>query len=320
MKVESLRLLSFHENCHLLMLMSWQPWKDHLQALDPVILAKNGFCYAGVRGVVKCAFCSRRFYPNSYTTLKQLQDEHSQITPTCKFDTMNNIPIEKEHPAVTLPLTDQVFPGAFPLLPKREHTVHYIRDESHIYARMGYFNIEMINIEDRKKTFKLQKHPTTSEMIDKLASAGFFFKGPGQFVECYQCGLGLLWYNEEICPFEAHLLYNVRCSHTILMKGERFAETFKYRVAERVTAILNSNSTNDIRSVIKPTNTNKPAADAVSHSGDSTISCIICFNNPRNIILFPCRHIALCHECTSNINKCSVCNCVFKSFARVYIA
>jgi hypothetical protein len=178
----------------------------------------------------------------------------------------------------------------------------------------------MINTEDRKNTFCRQKQTTaTPEMIDKLAIAGFYFKGPGLFIECYQCGLGLLRYNNEICPFEAHLLYNVRCSHSILIKGEIFAEKFKYRIAERVTSILNSNSTDDIRTVIKPKDVYNSDVGGL-HSDDGKVACIICFNNTRNIILFPCRHIALCHECTANTHKCAVCNNEYTAFTRVYIA
>ncbi|KAF0983494.1 hypothetical protein FDP41_010559 [Naegleria fowleri] len=42
--------------------------------------------------------------------------------------------------------------------------------------------------------------------------------------------------------------------------------------------------------------------------------CIVCFSEPREVILLPCKHKCVCHECFSRIDKCPICRSNVRSF------
>ena len=35
--------------------------------------------------------------------------------------------------------------------------------------------------------------------------------------------------------------------------------------------------------------------------------CVVCYKNPKNIILEPCYHFSICKECLNKLNTCPVC-------------
>jgi hypothetical protein len=35
--------------------------------------------------------------------------------------------------------------------------------------------------------------------------------------------------------------------------------------------------------------------------------CKICFDNPREILYFPCLHLAVCKSCDNNLDECPIC-------------
>lgn len=45
-------------------------------------------------------------------------------------------------------------------------------------------------------------------------------------------------------------------------------------------------------------------------------SCSICMTEIKNIILLPCRHFCVCHQCFDKIDKCPVCRSAIISFVR----
>ncbi|EFC45085.1 predicted protein [Naegleria gruberi] len=42
--------------------------------------------------------------------------------------------------------------------------------------------------------------------------------------------------------------------------------------------------------------------------------CIVCFSEPRDITILPCKHKCVCHECFSRIDKCPICRTNVRSF------
>lgn len=49
--------------------------------------------------------------------------------------------------------------------------------------------------------------------------------------------------------------------------------------------------------------------------------CLVCYQNPREIILLPCGHVCLCLDCSERINDlCPVCRAEIQSKATAYIA
>lgn len=49
--------------------------------------------------------------------------------------------------------------------------------------------------------------------------------------------------------------------------------------------------------------------------------CLVCCQNPREIILLPCGHVCLCLDCSERINDlCPVCRAEIQTKATAYIA
>ncbi|CDJ60679.1 hypothetical protein, conserved [Eimeria maxima] len=53
-----------------------------------------------------------------------------------------------------------------------------------------------------------------------------------------------------------------------------------------------------------------------SSSGTLDLECLVCMTNPKNVVLYPCRHCALCLECLQALHqeKCPVCRSHFFGF------
>eukprot|EP00931_Biecheleriopsis_adriatica_P115666 TRINITY_DN91435_c0_g1_i1.p1 TRINITY_DN91435_c0_g1~~TRINITY_DN91435_c0_g1_i1.p1 ORF type:complete len:291 (-),score=11.51 TRINITY_DN91435_c0_g1_i1:6-878(-) len=59
-----------------------------------------------------------------------------------------------------------------------------------------------------------------------------------------------------------------------------------------------------------------------TQSDAETLTCIVCYDRPRECICDPCRHIALCWTCSERIQdrRCPVCRTQVDSFVTVHIA
>jgi hypothetical protein len=53
-----------------------------------------------------------------------------------------------------------------------------------------------------------------------------------------------------------------------------------------------------------------------NHSMEIADDCSICLTEVKNVILLPCRHCCVCHQCFEKIDKCPVCRSQFTSFIR----
>jgi hypothetical protein len=54
-----------------------------------------------------------------------------------------------------------------------------------------------------------------------------------------------------------------------------------------------------------------------NNRGESTSNeCVICYTNPRNTVILPCRHLCICNECANIVrtqtNKCPLCRTSIK--------
>jgi hypothetical protein len=53
--------------------------------------------------------------------------------------------------------------------------------------------------------------------------------------------------------------------------------------------------------------------------------CNICYQNPKSIVFFPCRHICCCSECAAKVHipdtpsKCILCSATITSSFSVYL-
>jgi hypothetical protein len=319
MRVETLRIKSFSENIHFSGCLneSWKPWKNVKTPFTIAVLARLALFYFGHPGTVKCGFCGKKFFPHLYTDEKQLHRHHKLISQSCKFlkEFSDNISLTEEYKFSAGPNTERVFLGAFPIhfrdLEDCTKKTPSVLSALRIYARSGFHNIEMLEKNTRLQSFQKPEwlFPDCSE---KLADAGFFLVGPGDYIECYQCGLGLKNWDVSFCPYENHLYYKPHCSHTILVRSEISISNFKNRLAQRFIDILERNTPNESYSLVS-----SGEASQIMSEGKNE-ECVICYSAARNVTIFPCRHFSACGSCVSNLANCAVCKTSIQYFMKVY--
>lgn len=54
---------------------------------------------------------------------------------------------------------------------------------------------------------------------------------------------------------------------------------------------------------------------------DNDVSCIICYDNKRNVLFKPCNHICICDICsgTTDLKTCILCNVELTSYEYAYL-
>ena len=66
---------------------------------------------------------------------------------------------------------------------------------------------------------------------------------------------------------------------------------------------------------------NEPAVPLQgSQEDDDSKLCVICFENAKNCLLKPCRHIATCMECSQLVHECPICRSQITKKSKVFIA
>lgn len=322
-RFESLRALSFEQNVTVNgeLFKNWTPWRTEGNIFTANSLAENGFIYFGVSDVVRCAFCQKRFDIRLWNASTIISLEHVLASPQCSFVVgrfRTNITKHEEKADCTFPPDQQIFHGAYPLVHRASFTDKTPKELTKlgIYLRCGYYNVSMLQLNDRVETFEVAGWSHNESSVN-LARAGFYYVGPSDYVECFQCGLGMKNWNPSFCPFEHHMYFSPNCSHTILIKGLTFAHQLKKKIAEKFLHILNTEGVGSGHYVLSVgTEQSIKAAVASIKSDDSR--CLICLSKTNNIILFPCRHVSTCADCTSNLSKCAVCNTPFTAFTQIY--
>ena len=58
-----------------------------------------------------------------------------------------------------------------------------------------------------------------------------------------------------------------------------------------------------------------------NNSNDDDVSCIICYDNKRDVLFKPCNHICLCDICygTTDLKRCILCNVELTPYEYAYL-
>ncbi|XP_044005557.1 baculoviral IAP repeat-containing protein 7-like [Aphidius gifuensis] len=107
-----------------------------------------------------------------------------------------------------------------------------------------------------------------SQTKEKLAEAGFFYTGIGDYVQCYHCGNGIKDWLPNEDPWEEHARYFKECYFVRVIKGQEFIDHFKI-----------------------PQTDDQPSDDEEAES----------------ILFLPCRHFVSCGNCSTDLKKCVIC-------------
>ena len=194
--------------------------------------------------------------------------------------------------------------------------VYNLRDVHRISSVAYYHTMETENLEDQfcKMTVKRLiepidesganndysdlEHRQTSfvscHAIDKtlkalLAQAGFYYIGPDDSVQCYQCSGKLNQWTHYDTPILEHAFYFPHCDFIKSIVGP-----------ELIKHIRNVHSKDLISETCKKNYVYKKWYSPFR-------LCDSCCVNKANVALYPCGHAHFCVQCVGNDEKCKLC-------------
>ena len=133
-----------------------------------------------------------------------------------------------------------------------------------------------------------------------LAEAGFFSNGKEDESFCYYCGGGIKYWQEDDDPWRIHAIY-FDCPFVYLMKGKEFVDK----------CCSTRNDKLDCGKVIES------IEDEDSY--EDFIKCAICLTETREILFLPCKHCAVCTNCSLRLDSCIACRSKITGLVRIYL-
>lgn len=146
---------------------------------------------------------------------------------------------------------------------------------------------ELARYEDRLDTFT--DWPISLPVsAEELASAGFFYKGYADKVECYCCGASFKQWLPGDDPWKVHSEWFDACKF-----------------------LRNNKNTDYIKKA-------KPSAEMTNYLDREKECCKICFTREKGVVYVPCGHIVACRKCGISFTNCPTCRARIKEIVQIY--
>ena len=219
---------------------------------------------------------------------------------------------------------------------QRNSTVSLLPLQNAAYPTMSEFASRLSTFSANWPSYKCRATP------EDFAVAGLFYIGMRDKVKCFYCGGGLHnWYFND-SPYYEHARYFPSCSYIINKKGQRYInavaqsdfyerlQTTRYDAARRqvrsgldyVASPIQPNHINHSSPLELPTqSSSKPTSSPreTLRQLEQEKLCKVCHTRTNNVVLLPCSHFCCCLFCSTNIEKCPVCNRRISEKIKTYV-
>lgn len=202
------------------------------------------------------------------------------------------------------------------------------------------------SFEDRMKSF--DKWPKSMKMKPSaLSEAGFFYLGHDDRAVCFHCGGGLNEWKEFDEPWVEHAYWFPKCKFVLNVKGQEFIDKAVSKKAEIISAQNSETIVSAIDEIMdlihskKKKQSNRPGKEAKliaaadlkrkeiqfvdsdsekdnSQNTQPSLLCKICFSEEKNILFIPCKHVAVCKQCSVPLSTCPICRSKIENTMRIY--
>lgn len=323
-------------------------------------MAKAGFIYTGEGDTIVCVECKKDFafwtsHDPAFSERKSPVEEHKEQSPHCSMAVSSNDASAAETSKtskkkgrgkqaadiVEIPQPSPNQGSAFHLRPPPKNGC--------ASEASGY--TDMTILDNRKRSF-LGKWPKENIIPgDKMADAGFWYKGPHDRVECFNCRGRLVNFFKGDNPVGEHARHfpscsfiqnlnnaplcplNLRCAkacmqigyekytvlkayNTCVMEGVKKPNTsqildaiFTLEQEQEKERMSMEDTTKS--SLAKKTPVAKKSSLEVAKEKNTELireqTCCVCYDEKRNCVFLPCRHLVACEECASKVDYCPVC-------------
>lgn len=146
---------------------------------------------------------------------------------------------------------------------------------------------ELAGYDDRLNTF-VEWPISLAVTAEELAMAGLFYKGFGDKVECYCCGVIFKQWLPGDDPWKAHARWFDACKYLRTHKGTDFINQAKLSVSK------------------------------TNYWDRENESCKICYTNKKEVVYIPCGHIVACKKCGTGFTNCPACRSNVKDIIQIF--
>ena len=168
---------------------------------------------------------------------------------------------------------------------------------------------------------------------ERMAKAGFLYRGSDDRAICHQCGLSLYQWADSDIPEIEHAKYWSACTYlertfgsefitqhnSFCIPGEEFLSGTRFGFAtpeEVVDPTLTRNPP-----VENEESTITPLTEAKECDTSQELVCKVCFDARINALTMPCSHCFGCLACTTKLysKECPICRVIILDVNRIYI-
>ncbi|XP_066570775.1 E3 ubiquitin-protein ligase XIAP isoform X2 [Amia ocellicauda] len=255
-------------------LKTFATWPSGIR-IRPRDLAQAGLFYLGTGDRVQCFCCGGVL--GGWDPEDEAWKEHERHFPNCFFilgHEVNNVPSE---PAPENPRSPA--------------------------AAMELY-------EERLRSYQGLKHPIAPE---RLAQAGFYYRGVEDRVTCFNCNGGLKDWQPDEDPWEEHAKYYPGCSFLLSEKGQEFVNSVQLRDARgQLAADSFENGPS------RQERDEDPLEKLRKLQREK--QCKICMDRDIAVVFIPCGHLVTCKRCSESVSKCPICCAQILQKVKTYIS
>ena len=177
---------------------------------------------------------------------------------------------------------------------------------------------------ERDRLLSFKNWPASVITPYALAKAGFYYTGEIDRVRCFFCSTEICRWEQSDDPMSEHRRWAGRCrfirglSSGNVRLGENPDTIPPYIGRDECEMDIRRNAVPDTPLHIHESRGQEPSTSAIP---DEARMCVICYNNEKCMLFFPCLHVGVCVECSDKLekNECITCKQEIRAKLKIFI-
>ena len=143
------------------------------------------------------------------------------------------------------------------------------------------------------------------QSVKEMSSAGFYFLGHLDRVKCHICSVVLGEWKQTDEPWFEHAKHSRYCSFVLLHKGLDFVEAIDGPKPDYIAEDYIDGTEDDWETV------------GMGEKEEEKL-CVICMDEPIQMLATPCGHFSYCGQCITKLKKCGICRSRITGYIRAF--
>ena len=157
---------------------------------------------------------------------------------------------------------------------------------------------------------------------EDMSSAGFFYLGIGDHVQCFYCDSGLKNWEAENDPYEEHARwFGDKCSFILCILGPEAVENFARNTLAQEPFEIQTDDVEAPHETSEDVMEQEGQADVLLLEEENellkqSLSCKVCWDTALEVTFEPCHHFVTCVDCAASVRICPVCRTEINAFVK----